>query len=155
MHQIITRSCKVIIAMSLLLTSAMSNAQDAPNAQELADQWIMAYNDHNTAALSNLYAEDATLMLHGGPTIRGRTAIAELWAEDFQEDNPITTLQVTHTLEGVDMILVHGNYQVINRNTGILLGQGRFAHTWMQGDNGEWMLDNDLWNEPFEPYANR
>ena len=127
-------------------------AQERQDHQQLADQWIMAYNEHNPSALSSLYTEDAQLMMHGSPTIKGQEAIGEFWAQDFTEDNPITTLRVTHAMEGVDMVLVHGDYQVINRNTGILLGQGRFAHLWNQDDDGEWRLDQDLWNEAFDAY---
>ena len=143
--------------LPLLLACAASPlfAQEAPDVQELADRWTQAYNAHNPTALASLYAEDAYLMMHGGPTLKGRQAIGELWAEDFTEENPITTLDVTHELRGVDMVLVHGNYQVINRNTGILQAQGRFAHMWMLTDDDEWLLDRDLWNEPFDAYPSR
>lgn len=139
-------------ALGLICSAAIAQS---PDNQLLADDWTTAYNEHNPAALSSLYTEDAHLMMHGGPTIKGRTAIGEFWAQDFMEENPITTLQVTHALEGADMVLVHGNYQVINRNTGILQGQGRFAHMWILDDDGEWRLDRDLWNQPFEAYPGR
>ena len=93
------------------------------------------------------------MMLHGSLTLRGRQAIREYWVDDFREGNPLTTLSVTHTIKGIDMMLVHGNYQVIDRNDGTLLGQGRYAHIWLQHANGNWVLDRDLWNEPFEPYG--
>src|SRR5690606_20088644 len=138
-------------ACSVLL-SLPAQAQERPDTQELADRWTLAYNAHNPAELAGLYAEDAQLMMHGAPTIVGRQAIGDFWVMDFTEENPITTLQVTHAREGVDMVLVHGNYQVINRNDGILQGQGRFAHLWRLEEGGEWLLDRDLWNEPFEAY---
>lgn len=59
----------------------------------------------------------------------------------------MTVLTVTDTVEGVDMTLVHGNYQVLNRRTGVVVGYGRFAHIWIQV-GGEWRLDRDLWNQP-------
>ena len=130
-------------------------AQDeATNPQQLADRWTAAYNEHNPSALSQLYSENAYLMMHGSPTIKGRAGIGEFWAQDFTEENPITTLEVTHVMEGLDMVLVHGNYQVINRNNGIMLGQGRFAHIWMN-ENGDWYLDRDTWSEAFDPYTQR
>jgi len=144
-----------LVALEFLIISGMASAQNDVDPQALADRWIQAYNSHDTSGLSSLYAEDAYLMMHGGPTYKGRRAIGEFWQQDFQESNPITTLAVTHSIDGVDMVLVHGNYQVLNRDTGLLLGQGRFAHIWMLNENGEWMLDRDLWNEPFEPYASR
>lgn len=146
-----------INAMGLLLLAfAVPQAWAASSnvdPQELADDWTQAYNAHDPAGLSGLYEEDAIMMLHGSLTLRGREAIREYWVDDFREGNPITTLTVTHTINGIDMMLVHGNYQVIDRNDGTLLGQGRYAHIWLKDQDGNWLLDRDLWNEPFEPYG--
>lgn len=119
------------------------------DVQPLADRWTNAYNLHDRDALASVYTDDASLMLHGAPTITGRADIGDFWAEDFQEENPLTLLTVTHALEGADRVLVHGNYRVIDRDSGILLGAGRFAHVW-SGDRrvqSDWQLDRDLWYE--------
>lgn len=121
----------------------------ATDVQMLADRWVQAYNNHDRGALAALYEPDAALMMHGGPTISGRRAIGDFWAEDFQEDNPLTVLTVTHAVDGVDMVLVHGNYDVLSRDDGAQLAQGRFAHIWFQSANGDWLLDRDLWIERF------
>jgi uncharacterized protein (TIGR02246 family) len=121
----------------------------ATDVQMLADRWVQAYNNHDRGALAALYEPDAALMMHGGPTISGRRAIGDFWAEDFQEDNPLTVLTVTHAVDGVDMILVHGNYDVLSRDDGAQLAMGRFAHIWFRAANGDWLLDRDLWIERF------
>ena len=95
------------------------------NVQRLADRWAEAYNGHNRAALGQLYTANARLMMHGSPTISGREDIEEFWSKDFLEGNPITVLTVTHSLSGVDMTLVHGSYQVIDRDDGIAATRGR------------------------------
>src|SRR5690606_5562337 len=97
------------------------------------------------------YTEDAKLMMHGSATIAGRDSIEEFWASDFEDRDPLTLLSVTHAMNGVDMILVHGDYKVVSREDGRQLGFGRFGHLWKQ-DGGEWLLDRDLWNQPYEPY---
>lgn len=125
-------------------------AQD--NIQELADKWATAYNKHDKDALGALYTEGAALMMHGGATIYGRRDIANFWEGDFDVGSPITLLQVTHSVAGVDMMLVHGNYQVVDREDDAVMGAGRFAHIWVLSDDDQWLLDRDLWNEPFEPY---
>jgi uncharacterized protein (TIGR02246 family) len=122
------------------------------DVQELADRWTEAYNRHDSAALEAVYAQDAGLMMHGAPTITGRDEIGAFWAEDFEEDNPLTVLSVTHAVDGVDMILVHGDYEVIERDDGTRLGFGRFAHIWFEED-GEWRLDRDLWVQRYEPFV--
>ena len=50
------------------------------------------------------------------------------------------------------MILVHGNYEVIGREDGGILGLGRFAHIWLRDADGDWMLDRDVWIERSEAY---
>jgi len=142
-------SCFAIACLMMIAVRSM--AQDV-RAQDLADSWIKAYNAHNNAELAILYSENAVLMLHGEETVKGRQAIGVYWAEDFRESNPITTLSVTHTINGHDLILVHGNYQVIDRESGVMLGSGRFAHMWMKNDDEVWELDRDLWHNPFNPY---
>ena|SRR5690606_37035692 len=144
----------LVCLLGAMALGSVEAAQDV-TAQDLADNWTLAYNAHDPARLSELYAGDAVLMLHGSLTLRGRQAIHDYWVEDFRESNPITTLTVTHAVEGIDMMLVHGNYQVIERNDGTLLGQGRYAHIWLQDGNGNWQLDRDMWHEPFEPYPAR
>jgi ketosteroid isomerase-like protein len=127
------------------------DAANADDVQQLAGRWVDAYNRHDRAALEALYTEDARLMMHGAPTIAGSDAIGDFWAQDFTESNPITVLNVTHGLEGVDMMLVHGNYEVIDRDDGTKVGLGRFAHIWIADGRGGWRLDRDLWFERSEP----
>ncbi len=144
-----TLVCLAGIAILALGASSVSAQEDV---QALAEQWTAAYNKHDKDALGALYSENAALMMHGGPTITGRRDITNFWEGDFEIGSPLTVLQVTHSVAGVDMMLVHGNYQVISREDGVIMGAGRFAHIWMRGNDNEWRLDRDLWNEPFEPY---
>jgi ketosteroid isomerase-like protein len=87
-------------------------------------------------------------MMHGAPTYVGREKIAAFWAKDMLERNPLTILTVTDAVNGVDMVLVHGNYQVIQRDNGDVLGAGRFAHIWTRTADDKWLIDRDLWLEP-------
>lgn len=142
----------VIGSIAALLIFAACGVYAQTGVQGLADRWAQAYNRHDAAALAELYTEDARLMMHGSPTIAGRDRIAAFWAEDFGEGNPLTVLTVTHSVDGADLILVHGNYRVISRDDGQLLGLGRFAHLWTRDGGRDWRLDRDLWNQPHEPY---
>jgi ketosteroid isomerase-like protein len=138
-------------ALAICLTVVVATANAQVNVQELADRWVAAYNVHDRDALAGLYSADARLMVHGSPTVEGRESIEEFWAADFQEGDPLTLLTVTNSVNGVDMMLVHGDYRVIDRQDGSLLGAGRFAHIW-KIDGRDWYLDRDLWNQPWEPY---
>jgi uncharacterized protein (TIGR02246 family) len=139
-----------LLALILAVTVNEGSAQES--VQDLADEWTAAYNTHDIAALGALYGEDARLMMNGAPTIVGRKAIEEFWSREFIADSPLMLFAVTHKIFGVDMILVHGDYQVIDRDSGARLGAGRFAHIWMLNEDGEWRLDRDLWKERVEAY---
>ncbi len=145
------RSTILQIGLACLVALGATAAHAESDVQQLADKWVKAYNAHDRNALEAVYAPDAKLMMHGAETIAGHKAIGDFWAKDFTVDDPLTILHVTHSVSGVDMILVHGDYQVVSRNDGHQLGFGRFAHIWMQADNGEWRLDRDLWNQPYTP----
>jgi uncharacterized protein (TIGR02246 family) len=136
----------------VIFTVAAALAHAQSNVQALADRWTEAYNKHDRAGLSALYTNDALLMMHGAPTVKGRAKIGEFWSGDFEDRNPLTLLKVTHSVQGSDMTLVHGDYRVVSRDDGSLLGMGRFAHIWTSAGNGEWRLDRDLWDERFDPY---
>jgi ketosteroid isomerase-like protein len=130
-----------------LFASPFVSAQN--EVQDLADEWSAAYNAFDGEALGNLYTVNAHLYEHGSPMRIGRDVIRAFWEHDFGIENPMTTLTVTHSVVGVDMMLVHGDYQVTDRKTKATLGEGRFAHIW-HDVQGEWKLDQDLWNQPFE-----
>jgi len=138
------------LVSALALTAQPARAQE--DAQELADRWTEAYNKHDGAALGSIYTDRARLMMHGSPTIAGRAKVQEFWIGDFKDGNPLTLLTVTHTVNGNNMLLVHGDYKVIGRDDGRRLGFGRFAHIWVRDGQRGWRLDRDLWNQPFEPY---
>ena len=148
------RMLRVGIALGLTATMFSAAAQRATGAdvQELAARWASAYNKHDRTALGGVYSDGARLMMHGATTISGRKAIEDFWAGDFEDSDPLTLLEVTHSVTGSDMLLVHGDYEVVSRKDGSELGGGRFAHLWTR-DRGEWRLDRDLWNEPFDPYT--
>jgi uncharacterized protein (TIGR02246 family) len=147
----VTRFGRGSIVTLLAAVSAPAFAQN--NVQALADRWAQAYNQYERESLAAMYSSDAQLMMHGTPTIVGRDDIAAFWAADFQDRSPITLLTVTHSVEGSDMTLVHGDYRVINREDGTPLSNGRFAHIWMRPTNAQWELDRDLWSEYFDPYS--
>jgi uncharacterized protein (TIGR02246 family) len=146
---------RIASTAAVAVAAFAAHAQRASQAdvQDLADRWAVAYNKHDRAALGALYTDNARLMMHGSPTYAGKAAITDFWAEDFKDRDPLTLLEVTHSVAGSDMVLVHGDYEVVSRTDGKKLGNGRFAHIWTRAASSEWRLDRDLWNEPFDPYT--
>ena len=144
-------SC-VGIGMVILLASSGLSAQAPVDAQELADRWTTAYNDHDGDALAALYTAGAELLAYGGQALSGREAIRSFWASDFGEGNPLTLLNVADTVEGSDMMLVQGGYEVVDRDGGDPLVSGGFVQIWRLDDSGDWRIDRELWFDAMVPY---
>lgn len=140
------------IGMAILLASSGLPAQAPADAQALADQWTTAYNDHDGDALAALYTVGAELLAYGGQALSGREAIRSFWASDFGEGNPLTLLNVAHTVDGSDMMLVQGEYDVVDRDGGDTLVSGGFIQIWRLDDTGEWRIDRELWFDEVLPY---
>ena len=131
---------------------ALVNGTQAQEVQELANRWTQTYNEYDSAALAALYHEDAIVFVDGAPSVSGRAAIQDFWADDMLVNSPLTVMTVTHTIDSFAMKVVHGNYEVLNRENGVPLGHGRFAHIWTR-QNGEWLLASERWNQPLEPFV--
>ncbi|MCL6251008.1 DUF4440 domain-containing protein [Altererythrobacter sp. KTW20L] len=131
-------------ALAVATLPGLAAAQEDVTVQELANRWTAAYNSVDIPALAALYADDAELYIHHEGRVIGRGAISDYWAADMNRANPITVLNVTDAVVDSEMMLVHGNYQVLDRFLGVPLGSGRFAHIWVLDEDG-WVLDRDVW----------
>ena len=140
------------MGMAILLASSGVPAQSPVDAQVLADLWTTAYNDHDGEALAALYTEGAELLAYGEQALTGREAIRSFWASDFGEGNPLTLLNVAQTVDGSDMMLVQGEYDVVDRDGGDTLVSGGFVQIWRLVDSGEWRIDRELWFDAMVPY---
>ena len=140
------------MGMAILLVSSGVPAQSPVDAQVLADLWTTAYNDHDGEALAALYTEGAELLAYGERALTGREAIRSFWASDFGEGNPLTLLNVVQTVEGSDMVLVQGEYDVVDRDGGDPLVSGGFIQIWRLSDSGDWRIDRELWFDAMVPY---
>lgn len=106
-------------AAVLSLAPGAAFAQERPDVQELANRWTAAYNQVDVPALAALYADDAELYIHNDSRYVGRQDISDFRASDMQFSNPITVLNVTDAVSDPEMVLVHGNYQVLDRTSGV------------------------------------
>ncbi len=140
----------ILSGLTCALALAFAGAAQAQsvNVNELAARWTAAYNQGNASTIAELYSPNAELYVHGDQRVVGRRAIQTYWAADMQVKNPLTVLLATDSVVDAEMILVHGNYQVLDRTSGVPQGFGRFAHIWVRGGDGQWRLDRDLWNQP-------
>jgi len=142
---VVTAAALAVAALpGMASAQADITVQDGVSVQELANRWTAAYNSVDIPALSALYADDAELYIHNEGRVIGQAAISDYWAADMNRANPITVLNVTDSVVDNEMMLVHGNYQVLDRFLGVPLGSGRFAHIWVLEEDG-WQLDREVW----------
>lgn len=140
---------KTIIGLAMAGAVALQGApllaqEEQPSVQELANRWTEAYNGADVNGIGILYSEDAEVYIHHEGRFIGRDEIRNYWAADMGRSNPITVLHVTDSTIDTEMMLVHGNYEVIDRLSGVPLGSSRFAHIWVLND-AEWQLDRHVW----------
>lgn len=82
----------------VLLTVAMGCGAPAGNGAPAAirnvnDRYVAAVASRDTAAIANLFAEDAVILVHNAPTVVGRDAVRRLYAGFFAAiPNPAMTL---------------------------------------------------------------
>lgn len=141
--------CALAAVGAISLASAGLHAHSLADAQALADKLAQAFNSHDTVAVAALYREDAELSMHNAPTLVGSGNIRAYWKADFSRGNLLAVLTVTSTLDGTDMTLLHGSYQMLDRTSGADMGSGHFAQIWRL-DGGEWLIDRDIWSDHAE-----
>ena len=91
------------------------------------------------------YADDAKIMPPGSPTVHGRPAIQEFWAEAIKQLG-ITGISIEIFDFEVDgkMAYDSGNY-VLTGNSGPI-DEGKYIMVWKQETDGAWKYHYDIWN---------
>src|SRR3954463_4801234 len=92
------RSMRIIRAAFLGFVSMTSAAfgQDKATIDKLNESFMAAFQKGDTAAIGQMYAEDAYLLPSGGEMVKGRAAIEAFWAKAAEGigDFKLTTVDV-------------------------------------------------------------
>lgn len=142
----------VATAGAIWLVFGALHAHSLADAQALADRWTQAFNSHDGSAMAALYRDDAELAQHNAPTLVGREHIGAFWGGKLAKGDTNTVLNVTRTLDGTDMTLLHGTYTVLDRASGLPIGSGDFAQIWRLIE-GEWRIDRDIRSDAGERHT--
>lgn len=135
-----SRLCLALAAALLIASPAL--ADDAADIQAQDEAFQAAFNASDAAAVAALYTEDAVALPPGGPMVRGREAIQEMWQG---------------ALDGglADLALMPGEIEVtgdtaweMSTMSGMLSDEpisGKYVVVWKK-DGDTWLLHRDIWN---------
>ena len=140
-------------AISLLATAAAGQTAGTDDAtaaiEERNTAFEQAVNSGDSAALADLYTEDAIILPPDAAQAQGRDAIAGFWGgakEQGLKDLDLTTVE----LEAMDDTAVEtGTFTATApaaEGGGEAEISGKYLVVWKRGDDGTWRLHRDIWN---------
>jgi uncharacterized protein (TIGR02246 family) len=134
----------VTLALALPLPAlAQAGADLRAQIGKMDQAWQTAYNAGDAAALTALYAKDATVMAPGAEPASGTSAIQALFTADLKQGakNTLTTGDVVGF---GDFALATGGW-VANSADGKHLDHGPYT-TLYRKVGGGWKIYRDIWN---------
>ncbi len=84
------------VAAFCVAAALPASAQDKAALQRLADEWAGAYNKGDTAAVGQMYLEDAVLLPPEAEMVKGRNPIQAFWKQEAERtgDLKVTIMEV-------------------------------------------------------------
>ena len=125
------------------LTSA-AFGQDKATIDKLNESFIAAFQKGDTAAIGQMYTEDAYLVSYGGEMVKGRAAIQAFWikAAEGISDFKLTTVDVQPL--GNDSAREVGTFTLKTKGQPPQEVAGKYVLVW-QKVGGDWRLATDIW----------
>jgi uncharacterized protein (TIGR02246 family) len=131
--------------------AAADRAADIESVRARIDDFLVAWNAADTAALESLVAEDVVLLQPEGPVLEGRNAILGMIAGAYD------TSQFQQSVV-VDEVIMLGDYgygrgvwslePTANAGADADAETGKWSHIYRRGPTGEWQLWRWMWNQP-------
>ena len=119
--------------------------QDKATIDKLNESFMAAFQKGDTAAIGQMYAEDAYLLPSGGEMVKGRAAIRRLWTKAAEGigDFKLTTVDVKPL--GNDAAREIGTFTLKTKGQPPQEVTGKYVVVW-QKVGGDWRLATDIWN---------
>jgi len=121
---------------------------DVTALQGLQQSWVQAYNAGDANAITEFYADDATLMPPGAPSTVGKDAIRTFFVSDLAEaQHAGYIMNLKGTLDGGvagDWGWLSGGYTVMDK-AGHQVDGGKFLAIYGKVE-GKWYLLRDTWS---------
>ena len=126
------------------MTSA-AFGQDKATIDKLNESFMAAFQKGDTAAIGQMYAEDAYLLPSGGEMVKGRAAIQAFWTKAAEGigDFKLTTVDVKPL--GSDAAREIGTFTLKTKGQPPQEVAGKYVVVW-QKVGRDWRLATDIWN---------
>lgn len=134
------------ITCSLALAPAYAGDKEDIAAANAKVEKAVSAGDADT--LASLYTDDAILMPPGSPMVTGKDNIASVWQSMFEMGVSELDLQPTEVNVTGDTAAEVGTFTY---TAGDMTGTGKYIVLWQKGDDGNWRLRRDIWNEDAPP----
>ncbi|MEN8376389.1 MAG: nuclear transport factor 2 family protein [Gemmatimonadota bacterium] len=143
----------VLAAAAVLAVPATTVAQEmadhdaeAKAAVEAGSQmWVEAFNASDAAALTALYADDATLMAPGAPAATGHEAIHATFVAALEAAPGFAASVEAKSVHVMGDMAVEVGGWVMTDADGGHADHGSYMAVWRNVD-GEWKFAYDMWN---------
>ena len=133
------------LALPLLLIASQAGAAEplAATIQTANRAFAAAFNKGDTAALAQMYTEQATILPSGAEMAQGRPAIQKFWqaASASGLKNMVLTVASVEPL-GATALREIGRFSF---DTPSGKAEGKYLVVWKK-PAGKWLLDADIWN---------
>jgi uncharacterized protein (TIGR02246 family) len=105
---------EIALATSLIVMPAVAHAENAPidtkaDVQNLAGQWMDAYNKKDAATIAKMYTDDAVVSFDQW-TASGRAALQDAFDKEFTADTKFTAITVDQSQRIGDLMYARGTW---------------------------------------------
>jgi len=143
---------KLIALLSLLLTltacGQKSPSTDTSALEARSDAWESALNAKDVDALVDLYTDDARLLPPDGAMTSGQEGIRAAFGGMIDAGIGGETTRVETTVSG-DVGYIVGTFSLTAGD--VAVGTGKYIETWRRGNDGLWLIANDIFNNDPSP----
>jgi uncharacterized protein (TIGR02246 family) len=129
-------------------------AAEERTIRDLEKRWVQAVAAKDTAAIANMYAEDAEFLVPDAPRVSGRAAIRAAWAQLLQAPNLAFHFEPTKVVvsSAGDIAYETGSYHLAHD---LPKGRrfedaGKYVVAWRKVGN-EWKVVYDIFNSDKPP----
>ena len=134
----------ILLLSGALVISACGQVTDSGSPfTSRHDEWQAAMNGGDPDGIAALYAEDARLMPPNHEAMVGHDAVKETF-NSMIEMGLRVELTPIETKSAGDIAYNVGNY--VLTGGGEVADRGKYIETWRRGDDGVWLMTNDIWN---------